>query len=182
MFVKRKKESERKTATTKRQRKKELDFFVLFFYRENEKETKPPSPAREGKHRRRTATRRRQNIYLGLRSTRMTESPRRNILGTNRSRATLARRCPPAAPPLPPPFFGASVHISLTFSRTMLQCRSNACVFFYFLGFERGVEVEVEVEVMRRSKNGDRRFLDLFSLFFFFFSSISDSSTLLFSP
>lgn len=67
-----------------------------------------------------------RKVHLGLRSTRMTESPRRNIFGTNLSRATRARRCPFVEAPPPLPALGASVHISLTFSRTMLQCRSKA--------------------------------------------------------
>lgn len=50
----------------------------------------------------------------------MTESPRRNILGMKRSRFT------GLAFFLPLPVLGNSVHISLTFSRTMLQCRSKA--------------------------------------------------------
>lgn len=50
----------------------------------------------------------------------MTESPRRNILLMNLSLFT------GRAFFLPLPVFGTSVHISLTFSRTMLQCRSKA--------------------------------------------------------
>jgi len=50
-----------------------------------------------------------------LSKTRMTLSPLRNILLMNRSLLT----------PLPPPL-GFSVHISFTFSRTILQCRSKA--------------------------------------------------------
>lgn len=94
-----------------------------------------------------------RKFYFGLRSTRMTESPRKNILGTKRSRATRARRCPFVPPPeAPPPAFGASVHISLTFSRTMLQWRSKAWeegwksevwLIFFFPGEEEEVEVDV---------------------------------------
>ena len=58
--------------------------------------------------------------YLGFRRTRMTESPRRNILLMN-----LSLFCG-VEPFFPFPDFGISVHISLTFSRTMLQCRSKA--------------------------------------------------------
>jgi len=50
-----------------------------------------------------------------LNKTKMTLSPLKNILLMNRSLLT------PFAPPLP-----FSVHISFTFSRTMLQWRSNA--------------------------------------------------------
>lgn len=49
----------------------------------------------------------------------MTESPRRNILEMNLSLLT-GRAFDPSD------FRGISVHISFTFSRTMLQCRSNA--------------------------------------------------------
>lgn len=119
-------------------------------------------------------------LYLGLRSTRMTESPRRNIFEMKRSlltgrpplaprprlgtcRQSACSKClhmcqcvrestehcnpshrrlilpplpPPARPPsrpwcpaavaAAPPSLRTSVHISLTFSRIMLQCRSNA--------------------------------------------------------
>ena len=58
--------------------------------------------------------------HLGLRRTTITLSPRRNILLMKRS---LLIGC---AFFLPFPAFGTSVHISLTFSSTMLQCRSNA--------------------------------------------------------
>ena len=56
----------------------------------------------------------------GLRNTKITESPRKNILEMNLSLLTgfdLA---------FPFPVLGTSVHISLTFSSTMLKCRSNA--------------------------------------------------------
>merc|ERR1719347_1740576 len=56
----------------------------------------------------------------GFLRTRMTESPRRNILEMNLSLLT------GLAFFLPLPVFGSSVHISLTPSRTMLQCLSNA--------------------------------------------------------
>jgi len=49
----------------------------------------------------------------------MTESPRRNILLMKRSLLT-------GRPFFPWAFIGASVHISLTFSSTMLQWRSKA--------------------------------------------------------
>lgn len=52
----------------------------------------------------------------GFFRTRITESPRRNIFGMNRSFAT------GFAFFLPLPVFGSSVHISLTFSSTILQC------------------------------------------------------------
>merc|ERR1719436_549963 len=56
--------------------------------------------------------------HFGLRSTRMTESPRRNILLMKRSLFTgLAFFLLPC---------GTSVHISRTFSRTMLEWRSKA--------------------------------------------------------
>ena len=50
----------------------------------------------------------------------ITLSPRRNILEMKRSRLM------GAAFFLPLPVFGTSVHISLTFSSTMLQCLSKA--------------------------------------------------------
>jgi len=50
----------------------------------------------------------------------MTESPRRNILLMYRSLLT------GFAFFVPFPVFGNSVHISFTFSKTILQCRSNA--------------------------------------------------------
>ena len=53
--------------------------------------------------------------HLGLRSTTITLSPRRNILLMKRSRLM------GMAFFLPLPVFGTSVHISLTFSSTMLQ-------------------------------------------------------------
>merc|ERR1719222_505480 len=56
----------------------------------------------------------------GFLSTRMTESPLRNILLMNRSLLT------GFAFFFPFPVFGSSVHISLTPSKTMLQCRSKA--------------------------------------------------------
>ena len=59
-------------------------------------------------------------IYLAVASgflrTRMTESPRRNILEMKRSLLTGLLFF------LPFPVLGTSTHISLTFSRTMLQC------------------------------------------------------------
>jgi len=55
-------------------------------------------------------------VARGLRSTRITESPRRNILEINLSLFTGLDFF------LPLPVFGTSVHISLTFSSTMLQC------------------------------------------------------------
>merc|ERR1711908_135422 len=60
--------------------------------------------------------------HLGLRSTRITESPRRNILEMYRSLFTGLAFFAPF------PAFGTSVHISFTFSRTMLQWRSNALI------------------------------------------------------
>ena len=56
----------------------------------------------------------------GLRSTRITESPRSNILAMYLSLLT------GRAFFLPFPVLGVSVHISLTFSSPMLKCRSNA--------------------------------------------------------
>lgn len=56
----------------------------------------------------------------GLRNTRMTESPLRNILAINLFLLT------GRAFFFPFPAFGVSVHISLTFSKTMLKCRSKA--------------------------------------------------------
>lgn len=56
----------------------------------------------------------------GFLSTKMTESPRRNIFEINRSLLTGLTFF------LPFPVRGTSVHISLTLSSTMLQCRSNA--------------------------------------------------------
>uniref|UniRef100_A0A1J3FXY8 Uncharacterized protein n=1 Tax=Noccaea caerulescens TaxID=107243 RepID=A0A1J3FXY8_NOCCA len=58
--------------------------------------------------------------HFGFLRTIMTESPRRNILLMKRSLLTASAFF------LPFPVFGTSVHISLTFSRTMLQCLSNA--------------------------------------------------------
>jgi len=55
----------------------------------------------------------------GLRKTKITESPLRNIFATYLSLLT-------GFAFFPLPFFGVSVHISLTFSRTMLQWRSKA--------------------------------------------------------
>ena len=52
----------------------------------------------------------------------MTESPRRNILEMNRSLVTGLEAF------FPLPVFGISVHISFTFSRIMLQWRSNAFI------------------------------------------------------
>ena len=54
--------------------------------------------------------------WRGFRSTRMTESPRRNILEIYRSLLTGLDFF------LPFPVFGTSVHISFTFSMTILQC------------------------------------------------------------
>merc|ERR1712241_1357328 len=59
-------------------------------------------------------------VARGFFNTRMTESPRRNIFEMNLSLFT------GLAFFLPFPVFGSSVHISLTPSRTMLQCLSNA--------------------------------------------------------
>lgn len=56
----------------------------------------------------------------GLRSTSTTESPRKNIFEMTRSLLTGFTFF------LPLPVRGISVHISVTFSRTMLQWRSNA--------------------------------------------------------
>merc|ERR1711862_255626 len=56
----------------------------------------------------------------GFLRTRMTESPRKNILLINLSLLT------GLAFFLPLPVLGISVHISLTPSKTMLQCRSKA--------------------------------------------------------
>lgn len=56
----------------------------------------------------------------GFLRTMITESPRRNILLIKRSRLTGCCFF------FPFPDLGVSVHISLTFSKTMLQCRSNA--------------------------------------------------------
>lgn len=58
--------------------------------------------------------------YLGFRSTTITLSPRKNILLMKRSLLT------GFAFAFPFPVFGTSVHISLTFSKTMLQCLSKA--------------------------------------------------------
>merc|ERR1740123_2873833 len=56
--------------------------------------------------------------HFGFLRTRITESPRRNILLMNRSLFTgFAFFLPP---------WGTSVHISRTFSSTMFECRSNA--------------------------------------------------------
>mmetsp|Transcript_2040 Transcript_2040/g.3195 ORF Transcript_2040/g.3195 Transcript_2040/m.3195 type:complete len:260 (+) Transcript_2040:678-1457(+) len=57
---------------------------------------------------------------LGFRNTMTTESPRKNILLTNRSLFTARDAL------LPFPVLGISVHISVTFSKIMLQWRSNA--------------------------------------------------------
>jgi len=74
-------------------------------------------------------------IHFGFLRTIMTESPRRNILLMNLSLLT------GWAFFLPLPVFGTSVHISLTFSKTMLQCLSNALTrprsFLLFLQFIR---------------------------------------------
>lgn len=59
-------------------------------------------------------------VANGLRSTKITESPRRNIFDMKRSLLTGFTFF------LPLPVRGNSVHISLTFSRTILQWRSNA--------------------------------------------------------
>ena len=59
-------------------------------------------------------------VYLGFLNTRITESPLRNILEMNLSLFTGAAFFAPF------PVFGTSVQISLTFSSTMLQCRSKA--------------------------------------------------------
>merc|ERR1712241_1581755 len=59
-------------------------------------------------------------VARGFFNTRMTESPRRNIFDMNLSLFT------GLAFFFPLPVFGNSVHISLTPSRTMLQCLSNA--------------------------------------------------------
>merc|ERR1719347_2464596 len=56
----------------------------------------------------------------GFLRTRMTESPLRNILEMNLSLLTGLDFF------LPLPVFGTSVHISFTFSSTMLQCLSKA--------------------------------------------------------
>lgn len=56
----------------------------------------------------------------GLRSTSMTESPLKNIFDIKRSLFTGLTFF------LPLPVLGSSVHISLTFSNTMLQWRSKA--------------------------------------------------------
>ncbi len=56
----------------------------------------------------------------GLRSTKITESPRKNILATYLSLFTGFDF------DFPLPDLGVSVHISLTFSSTMLKCRSKA--------------------------------------------------------
>lgn len=61
------------------------------------------------------------SMAIGFLRTRITESPRRNILEMNRS---LATGFPFFFCPFPG--FGSSVHISFTFSRTMLQWRSKA--------------------------------------------------------
>lgn len=59
-------------------------------------------------------------VASGLRRTRMTESPRRNIFEMKRSLFTGFTFF------LPLPVRGSSVHISFTFSSTILQWRSNA--------------------------------------------------------
>ena len=59
------------------------------------------------------------SCYFGFRRTRITESPRRNILLMKRSLFTGCAR-------FPLPDFGISVQNSLTFSNIMLQCLSNA--------------------------------------------------------
>ena len=58
--------------------------------------------------------------HFGFRSTRITESPRINILLRNRSLLMVLAFLHPF------PVFGTSVHSSFTFSRTMLQCLSKA--------------------------------------------------------
>eukprot|EP00293_Proteomonas_sulcata_P020145 CAMPEP_0184312064 /NCGR_PEP_ID=MMETSP1049-20130417/46629_1 /TAXON_ID=77928 /ORGANISM="Proteomonas sulcata, Strain CCMP704" /LENGTH=186 /DNA_ID=CAMNT_0026627923 /DNA_START=89 /DNA_END=646 /DNA_ORIENTATION=- len=58
--------------------------------------------------------------HAGFLSTIMTESPLKNILLMKRSLLMGLPLC------LPFPVLGASVHISFTFSRTMLQCLSKA--------------------------------------------------------
>jgi len=58
--------------------------------------------------------------HFGLRSTRITESPRMNILLRKRSLLTVLAFLTPF------PVFGTSVHSSFTFSSTMLQCLSKA--------------------------------------------------------
>mmetsp|Transcript_1401 Transcript_1401/g.4173 ORF Transcript_1401/g.4173 Transcript_1401/m.4173 type:complete len:211 (+) Transcript_1401:171-803(+) len=58
--------------------------------------------------------------HAGFRSTRITESPRRNSFEMKRSLFTGLEAF------FPFPVLGTSVHISLTFSRIMLQCLSNA--------------------------------------------------------
>lgn len=59
-------------------------------------------------------------VDSGFLRTRITESPRKNILEINLSLFTGFTFF------FPFPVRGTSVHISLTFSRTMLQCLSNA--------------------------------------------------------
>merc|ERR1712166_628467 len=61
-------------------------------------------------------------VYLGFLSTRITESPLKNILLMYLSLFTGLVFF------FPLPAFGTSVHISLTFSSTMLQWRSNALI------------------------------------------------------
>ena len=56
------------------------------------------------------------NYCNGLRSTKITESPRKNIFDMKRSLLTGLDFF------LPLPLFGTSVHISFTFSKTILQC------------------------------------------------------------
>lgn len=72
-------------------------------------------------------------VASGFLRTRMTESPRRNIFGINLSLFT------GFAFFLPFPVRGNSVHISFTFSKTMLQCLSKAFTrpnsFLLFLQF-----------------------------------------------
>ena len=58
----------------------------------------------------------------GLRKTKITESPRKNILAIYLSLFTGFDLV------FPLPDLGVSVHISLTFSSTMLKCRSNAFI------------------------------------------------------
>merc|ERR1719387_1119138 len=80
-----------------------------------------------------------QQHYLGFLRTRITESPRKKSLLMKRSLLTgLAFFLPPC---------GISVHISLTFSRTILQCRSNAFtrpkIFLLFLQFTKTWELSL---------------------------------------
>mmetsp|Transcript_34964 Transcript_34964/g.99120 ORF Transcript_34964/g.99120 Transcript_34964/m.99120 type:complete len:239 (-) Transcript_34964:70-786(-) len=102
--------------------------------------------------------------YLGLRRTRMTESPRRNILLMNRSLLTGVE------PFLPLPVLGISVHISFTFSRTMLQCLSKAFTrpsnFRLFLQLIRTCELVFTLVVSTESgpvRNSSSSFFSLSS-------------------